>query len=208
MEDERQVELDCIAAIFPEIVLDPIQPFTATIDLPVNPRNPVKVCFPASTDGAIQIPFPTPPLSASSGQEDERIAVDLNNDIESHHLSYLPSLRLHIRLPEGYPTICSPKFDLSTAPAWLSREYLDDLEASGDKMWEEADRSEIVFGFIDSLQQAAENAFGYGEGKVLEIPQDHKIALLDYDINATQAAFERETFDCGICLGKAEGPKI
>lgn len=70
-------------------------------------------------------------------------------------------------------------------------------------MWEEADHTEIVFGYIDSLQQAAENAFGYGKGKVLEIPQDYKIALLDYDIKATQAAFEKETFECGVCLGKS-----
>jgi len=60
----------------------------------------------------------------------------------------------------------------------------------------------VVYEYIDSLQQAAENAFGYVEGKVLEIPQEFKIALLDYDINATQAAFDKETFDCGVCLGK------
>ena len=202
MEDERQVELDCISAIFPEIVLDTNDHFSATIDLPVNPRNPVKVYFPASADGAIQTPFPTPPRSEASGQEDGRAAVDLTNDVESHDLSYLPSLRLHITLPEGYPSTCAPKFELSTAPAWLSRGYLDELQANGHRMWEESDHSEIVFGYIDSLQQAAENAFGHGHGKIMEIPQDYKIALLDYDIKAAQAAFEKETFDCGVCLGR------
>lgn len=203
MEDERQVELDCIAAIFPEIVLDPSEPFTATIDLPVNPRNPVKVYFPASTDGTIQTPFPTPPRSAASGHENGEPAVGLTNNVESHDLSYLPSLHLHIIWPEGYPASCPPKFELSTTPAWLSREHLEELQADGHRMWEEADHTEIVFGYIDSLQQAAENAFGYGKGKVLEIPQDYKIALLDYDIKATQAAFEKETFECGVCLGKS-----
>jgi E3 ubiquitin-protein ligase RNF14 len=205
MEDERQVELDCIAAIFPELVLDSKEPFSATIDLPVNPRNSVKVYFPASADGAVQTPFPTPPRSAASGHENGEPAVDLANNVESHNLSYLPDLHLKITLPEGYPATCAPRFELSTTPAWLSREYLDDLQGNGDRMWEEADHSEIVFGYIDSLQQAAENAFGYGEGKVLEIPQDYKIALLDYDIKATQAAFERETFECGVCLGKIPG---
>ena len=202
MEDERQVELDCISAIFPEIVLDPNEPFTATIDLPVNPRNPVKVYFPASADGAIQTPLHTPPRSVASGHEDGQGVADHANNVESHNLSYLPSLQLHIILPEGYPATYAPKFELATSPAWLSREYLDELQANGECMWEEADHSEIVFGYIDSLQQAAENAFGYGEGKVLEIPQEYKIALLDYDIKATQAAFEKETFDCGVCLGK------
>jgi len=198
MDDEREVELDCIAAIFPELVMDSENPFTATIDLQVNPRNPAKVYFPASADGAIQTPFATPPRSAA----------DPPNHVEPHHLSYLPSLRLHIILPEGYPATCPPKFELSTSPAWLSREYLNKLQTQGDQMWEEADRSEIVYGYIDSLQQAAENAFGYGEGKVLEIPQDYKIALLDYDIKATQAAFERETFECGVCLGETAGIRV
>ena len=203
MEDERQVELDCISAIFPEIVLDPEKPFIASIDLLVHPRNPVKVHFPVSVDGVIQTTFPTPPRSAASGREDGQVAADLTNGVECHSLSYLPPLRLHITLPDGYPATCAPKFELSTTPAWLSRKDLDGLEAHGDQMWEEADHSEIVYGYIDSLQQAAENAFGYGEGEGLEIPSSHKIALLDYDIKARQIAFDKETFDCGICLGKA-----
>ena len=130
MEDERQIELDCISAIFPEIALDPNEPFTATIDLPVNPRNPVKVYFPASADGAIQ----TPSHSAASDHEDGQSVVDPANNVESHNLSHLPSLQLYIILPEGYPATCAPKFELSASPAWLSREYLDELQANGECM--------------------------------------------------------------------------
>ena len=197
MDDERQVELDCIAAIFPELRLDADTPLSATIELPVNPREPVKVVFPASAEGQLH----TPPLSEKSG-EDGVVAINLVDNVESHNLAHLPALRLHIDLPEGYPTECPPKFELSTSPEWLSRTQLDELQADGERLWEEAGRAEVVFGYIDSLQQAAENAFGHGDGKTLEVPQDYKIALLDYDINATQAAFEKETFDCGVCLGK------
>lgn len=204
-DDERQVELDCIAAIFPEIVLNPDIPFSASIDLPVNPRNPVKVYFPASADGAVETQIPTPPRSAASGHENGEPILDLATNVESHNLSYLPDLRIKITLPEGYPATRAPDFELSTTPPWLPRELLDELQTNGRQMWEEADHTEIVFGYIDSIQQAAENAFGYGEGKVLEIPQDYKIALLDYDIKATQAAFEKETFECGVCLGMNAG---
>jgi E3 ubiquitin-protein ligase RNF14 len=200
MDDERQVELDCISAIFPEIILDPKNPFSASIELPVNPRNPVKVVFPASADGLL----PTPPQSETSG-EDGQAVLDIANNVESHKLTYLPSLLLHIILPEGYPADCAPKFELSTSPEWLSKSHLEELQASGEHLWEESGHTEVVFGYIDSLQQAAENAFGLGEGKPLEIPQDHKIALLDFDIKATQAAFDKETFDCTICLGKLAG---
>ena len=199
MEDERQVELDCIAAIFPEIAINPQDPFTASIELPVNPQNPVKVIFPASSDGVAP---PTPPQSATENEPNAPLA----NNVEWQNLAYLPPLQLCIILPQGYPEEKPPKFELSTTPAWLSRTKLDELEASGEQMWEEADRSLIVYGYIDSLQQAAENAFGFAEdGKILEVPQDYKISLLDYDIKATQAAFEKETFDCGVCLDPKKG---
>jgi E3 ubiquitin-protein ligase RNF14 len=205
MEDERQTELDCIEAIFPEIQLEPGNPFSASIELPVHPTAPVKVIFPASADGLI----PTPPTSTASGEQTPQSAVDNANNVESHNLSYLPSLQLRITLPDGYPEEKPAKFELSTAPEWLSRAYLDELQDRGEHMWEEAGRSLVVYEFIDSLQQAAENAFGFAEeGRILEIPQDFKISLLDYDIKATQAAFEKETFNCGICLGNAASERI
>lgn len=193
-DDERQEEMDCIAAIFPEILLDTKSPFTASIELPVNPQISVKVIFPVASDG-IATGLITPPP-----QEDI-----LNDDpnVESHNLAYLPSVQLKISLPAGYPAEKPAKFELSTSPEWLSRKHLDELEASGEQMWEEAGRSLVVYGFIDSLQQAAENAFGFAEsGKVLEVSPELKISLLDYDIKARQQAFEKETFDCGVCLGK------
>ncbi|KAF4632723.1 hypothetical protein G7Y89_g5408 [Cudoniella acicularis] len=201
MEDERTVELDCIAAIFPEIILDPSNPFSASIELPINPQNPVKVVFPAASDGALVTP---PPSDSSQVTVDSTTAPAEN--IESHNLSYLPSLQIHITLPEGYPEEKPPKFELSTSPEWLSRSYLDELQAYGDNVWEEAGRSAAVYGYIDFLQQSAENAFGFAKpGKILEIPQDYKISLLDLDIKATQAAFEKETFDCGVCLDPKKG---
>ncbi|TVY42655.1 E3 ubiquitin-protein ligase [Lachnellula subtilissima] len=200
-EDERTIELDCIAAIFPEIVLDPENPFSASIELPVHPQNAVKVVFPASSDGAL----PTPPQSDSSSQVDAESTPEIVTIIESHNLSYLPSLKLHITLPEGYPEEKPPKFEISTSPSWLSQNHLDELQANGERVWEEAGRSAAVYGYIDFLQQSAENAFGFAEGKVLEIPQDLKISLLDWDIKATQAAFEKENFACGICLDPKRG---
>jgi E3 ubiquitin-protein ligase RNF14 len=202
MEDQRQEEIDCITAIFPEITIDPENPFRASLELPVHPHHPVEVLFPATPEGPDQDDIPTPPLSATSSEEEPQPAATIN--VDSHRLSYLPSLQLHITLPEGYPETHPPEFELSTSPPWLSRSSLDELEASGLRMWEEVGHDLVVFGYIDSLQQAAETAFGFGEeGNVLEISQDHRISILDFDIKASQAAFDKETFDCGVCLGKA-----
>ncbi|EKD16369.1 RWD domain-containing protein [Drepanopeziza brunnea f. sp. 'multigermtubi' MB_m1] len=204
-EDERQEELDCIAAIYPELLVDPQNPFCVSLSLPVHPTAPVKVLFPASSDGLL----PTPPLSTNSDQEVVS-AVSMGErpakNVESHNLSYLPALQLRITLPEDYPEKVAPKFELSTSPAWLSRKHLDVLQEKGTELWEEFGRSSVVYGYIDFLQQEAENAFGFAEeGGNLKVAQDLKISLLDYDIKATQAAFEKETFDCGVCLDPKKG---
>lgn len=201
MEDRRIEELECIAAIFPEIVFDNANQFRASIELSVNPRNPVTVAFPAVSDGVLNLP--TPPLFDDSEEGDATNNLQGSNNTESHELTYLPSLQLHITLPEGYPETEPPKFELSTTPAWLPRARLDDLETEGVRMWEEIGHDLVVFAYLDFLQQGTENAFGYGEkGKMLEIPQEDKISLLDFDINAIQVAFNKGTYDCGVCLGK------
>ncbi|TAQ85208.1 hypothetical protein B7494_g6469 [Chlorociboria aeruginascens] len=195
MEDQRQVELDCISAIFPEIVVDDQIPFAASIQLPVNPQTPVKVVtLPAA--------YPTEPSLPDSAIQIEKDPPD----VESHSLSHLPPLNLSLFLPEGYPETRPPNFKLTTEKGWLPQEHLSEMESEGQRMWEEAGGDQVVFGYIDFLQQAAENAFGYAEnGKILEVHQDNKISLLDYNIQATQAAFDKETFDCGICLDPKKG---
>jgi E3 ubiquitin-protein ligase RNF14 len=63
-------------------------------------------------------------------------------------------------------------------------------------------RDMVGFTYIDHIQQAAENVFGLvGNKGGLEVDSQYKIAILDYDIKARRAAFEKETFACGVCLG-------
>lgn len=198
MEDRRKEEFECLEAIYPEMVFDPSNPFRASIELSVNPLNPVIVAFQAASDGAMKLP--TPPLSTSSEEND--VTSNRADGTEFRELSYLPSLQLHITLPEGYPETEPPKFELSTTPAWLPRSRIGELEADGIRMWEKIGYDSVVYTYIDSLQQRAENAFGYGEqGKMLEIAPEDKISLLDFDINAIQIAFDKGTYGCGICLG-------
>jgi hypothetical protein len=65
-------------------------------------------------------------------------------------------------------------------------------------------RDIMVFSFIDHVQQCAEEVFGLVDAKGrLEVNPQHRIAILDYDIKAKRAAFNKETFDCGVCLGRS-----
>jgi E3 ubiquitin-protein ligase RNF14 len=190
-EDTREVELSTIAAIFPEeLKIDNNDPFTFSIELPVSLSKPLLVKFPALSEAIPAVP----PLGS---------AVQAVDEVDSQELSNLPSLQLHISLPEGYPREVPPTVRISTAPPWLSEEIIARLEGDANRLWEEIGRDQVVFTYIDDVQQSAEKVFGMvSEDNTLEVGPEHKIAILDYDIEAKRKAFEKGSFNCGICLGK------
>ncbi|KAH7058850.1 E3 ubiquitin-protein ligase RNF14 [Macrophomina phaseolina] len=205
-DDEREEELSSIAAIFPELALDSQNPFKASIDLPVAPSSPLAVTFPPTVDGAPPTPLPTPPASDNEGALPTDMPLKASVQ-ETHHLSYLPPLRLQITLPDGYPAEKPPHFRLSTNPTWLPDTTLKKLVDEGPALWEEYGHGQVVFAYIDFLQQSAERCFdlvGDGGAKI-EVAEDMKIPLLDYDTKAKRERFERETFDCGVCLEPKKG---
>lgn len=209
-EDERAIELSSISAIYPEIVIDPSDPFSASIAIRVEPIKPLPVVFPPLADGAPPSDVLTPPTSdetdgAHSDTRDfhlENLTLeDQAQDV--YRISHLPSLNLTIRLPEGYPTRNAPIFDVQTSLSWLPKKNLERLRAAGHTIWEEMGRDQVVFSFIDFLREEADRGFGLLESgeERLKLPQDLKISLLDFDLQTKQAKFEQETFECGVCLG-------
>ena len=206
LEDERAIELSSIAAIFPELVVDPTNPFRASIDIPVSPAKPLTVVFPPLADG-VPLTVPTPPNSdrVSGGdatKEDDGtqtvMIAEAGQDI--HQLSHLPPLSLQIELQNGYPAEKPPVFYVATNPSWLPKSVLGHLREHGATLWEDLWRDQVIFAYIDHLQQAAESGFDLTDP--LRVPQELKIALLDFDSRARRQKFEQETFDCGICLGR------
>ncbi|RDW56827.1 hypothetical protein BP5796_12894 [Coleophoma crateriformis] len=183
-EDERSAELSIISAIFEELVVDDEEPFSAFISLPVAPSTPLAVSFHSA--------------SAYSGAG---LAIEA-----IQHLSNLPPLGLHITLPKGYPSKLPPVFKLSTTPQWLPTHTLKQMEAVGRQLWENLGHEQVVYAYIDYLQQEVENSFGVLDKTVaLQIPEEHKVVLLDFDMHAKRAAFEKETFNCSICLDPKKG---
>ncbi|KAI8233861.1 E3 ubiquitin-protein ligase itt1 [Colletotrichum sp. SAR 10_99] len=190
-DDPRDDELSSLHAIFPELEPDDQNPYSFSIELPVHPAKPVTVTFPAASNvdvpAAAQIPGVEP-------------------RVESHELFHLPSVVVRISLPQGYPSEKPPGVSISTSPPWLSKEATRKLEDDGPRLWEEMGRDMVAFTYIDHVQQAADDVFGMVDGNgALEIDPLHKIAVLDYDIEATRAAFAKETFDCGVCLDPKKG---
>lgn len=206
-EDERRIELVSLAAIYPELVIDAAgsDPFSATISIEVEPVEPLAIRFP-SVDGAPPVEPLTLPLStigriAQLDLRDDEVAPPPNEDIS--RLSHLPALNLRLSLPEGYPAEKPPVFYLESEYSWLPEQKLQELREAGHTLWEELGRDQVVFSYIDHLREAAERGFDMAQAddQVLEISPDLKVSLLDFDLKAKQAKFERETFECGICLG-------
>ncbi|KAL8704138.1 MAG: hypothetical protein Q9201_002688 [Fulgogasparrea decipioides] len=206
-DDERAIELSSISAIYPELLVDPSEPFSATIEIPVEPVEPLAIYFPPLTDGAVPSGLPTPP---GSNDRDRDLASQLprpQHSEELHTLSHLPPLQLRVHLPAEYPANKPPVLSLSTDVSWLPQEILRKLEGQGRNLWEEMGHSQVLFAYIDYLREAAENGFGRASSKTnpLTMSSDLKIILLDYDIKAKLERFERATFECGVCLEPKKG---
>ena len=203
-EDERAVELSAIAAIFPELAINPIDPFSASIELPVNPARPLAVTFVPGSGVAIPTALLKPPSSNSTEDESTNTNVAQLNDNSVHLLSHLPPLLLTLKLPDGYPSNQAPKLCLDSHSSWIPKKKIDELRLAGYSVWEDLGHDQIVFAYIDHLQQAAEDGFGFNsDGKhTLRLSPELEIPLLDYDLKSKRAKFEQETFECGICLGE------
>ncbi|MCJ1285501.1 translation termination inhibitor protein itt1 [Xylographa opegraphella] len=206
-EDQRATELTTNTYIFPELIIDTESCFSASIELPVNPAKPLVVVFVSDAEVATAVNLPIPPRSTvSSSEESGTIAVTVDA-LNIHHLSHLPPLALRLALPVGYPTEEAPVVHLESQSSWLPKYKLQELEASCRAIWEDIGRDQVVFTFIDHLQQAAEDGFGLDDGGTcaLRLPAELEIPLLDYDLKAKRAKFEQETFECGVCLEPKKG---
>jgi E3 ubiquitin-protein ligase RNF14 len=212
-DDERTIELSSIAAIYPELVIDPASSYDATLTIAVSPTVPLKIRFHQSAESGPPV-LPTPPTSVETDEDigavtgTKRKLVQATEDTRDvHRLAHLPPLILHIHLPEGYPSAKPPDFELSTAPPWLPKAKLKSLKADGVRLWEELGKDQVVFTYIDHLQQLAENGLNL-TGDLqddVSLSSDMKLALLDFDLKTKRELFEKETFDCGVCLEPKKG---
>jgi E3 ubiquitin-protein ligase RNF14 len=175
-EDEREEELNTLESIYPELSRDSSTLFSARLDLKVAPITPLAVTF-----------------------EPEQTI---------NRLSHLPPLCIEISLPEGYPAHKPPFVKLTTNPPWIPDIVLQKLETDGKLLWEEYGDMPMLFAYVSQLQEAAETAFGLADNPdegPLKLPSPLKTALLDLNNQIKRETFEKETFDCGVCLEPKKG---
>lgn len=212
-DDERTIELSSIAAIFPELISNEHSPYDATLNLDVSPSTPLRIRFNQSAEKGPPVLL-TPPNSTEPEEDGSLIAVGKRKAVDAagqppdvHDLAHLPPLKLHIRLPKGYPTAHPPTFSLSSSPPWIPKTTLKSLKADGLRLWEELGKDQVVFTYIDHLQQLADAGFNLAGDlrEDVDLSADMKLALLDFDLKTKRELFEKETFDCGICLEPKKG---
>ena len=212
-DDERAIELSSIAAIYPELESDPKLPFDASLAIRVSPTSPLTIRFQQLAESSANV-LPTPPTSIENEEEavavpsDKRKAAVLaqEQNLDIHKLAHLPSLYLTIHLPGGYPSIVPPDFKLISTPAWIPQHTLQDLEVDGKRLWEELGKDQVIFSYIDHLQTQAENGFGLaGHQGGASLSSEMKLALLEFDLRTKREMFEKETFNCGVCLEPKRG---
>ena len=177
-DEEREEELSSLTAIFPEIEIDAADKYAFTLKISVTPTEPPKINF-----------------EENSGAEEGEV----------HTITHLPPITLHMSLPKGYPASNSPLVKVHAIVPWIPAEKLDALESQAKDMWEQYGQSQMAFDYIDSLQQAAERAFDLPSKGVLSLPPSLKPMILSIDRELSKAAFNRETFDCGVCLDPKKG---
>ena len=188
--DEREEELQAIIAIFPEFILQGAT--SASIDLPVTPSSPLLVRF-------------VPPHNASN---------DDDNSHENHahveydvRLAHLPSLKVQIDLPEGYPSEQPPSAKVATDHDWLPSTKINELEEKISTLWEELGRCQTLFNYIDFLQQSIDQSFDFDQRPegCLTLSTTLESQLVEFNKSVTLSTFNEGTFDCGICLEPKKG---
>ncbi|KAL6154095.1 hypothetical protein ACJQWK_01597 [Exserohilum turcicum] len=117
-------------------------------------------------------------------------------------LAYLPPLRLDILLPDGYPAQAPPIVKPSTSPRWLPGNLEATLSNQAQSLWHEYGGGMILFAYISSLQEQAETAFGLHE---LTLSSSMHQDLVDYARRMKKDLFDKETFDCEVCLEPKKG---
>ncbi|KAI9727170.1 MAG: translation termination inhibitor protein itt1 [Chrysothrix sp. TS-e1954] len=191
-EDERAIELESISAIFPELLVDPSKPYVATLEVEVAPTNPLTIGFKPLLDSVAGLTLGAPPSQESNG------------NLQTFTFSHLPPLHLSIILPNGYPEETPPIFKVTVKPGWIPNTVAQRLVDKGEALWEEFGRSQVVYAYIDFLQQEVEHAFGLENGGLV-LNDGMKDDMVSYDKAVKRRKFEEGTFACGICLEPKKG---
>ena len=207
VDDEREEELCSLSAIFPELQIASESKYTAKLLLAVAPVKPLIISFHSIPDTSKQPPHAAPPVFRIDDGGNYQPNIHDETSVTSHALAHLPPLSLEIRLPSGYPAEKPPDVSLTSSHKWLNDDITKYLEARAQALWEEYGRCQILYSFIDFLQQNADDGFDLAKSNSpsLRLNKELEVPLLDFDRKTKRDNFNQGSYDCGICLEPRKG---
>ncbi|KZM26684.1 RBR-type E3 ubiquitin transferase [Ascochyta rabiei] len=130
------------------------------------------------------------------------LPVTFTPEQDVQRLAYLPTLHVEILLPVEYPNYGPPHISITTTPPWLPDACAQKLADEATSIWDEYGGGMVLFAYITSLQERAEACFGVDE---LTLPASMREELLAYSKRMKRELFDKETFDCEVCLEPKKG---
>lgn len=130
------------------------------------------------------------------------VPVTFTPEQDVQRLGYLPSLHIELHLPLEYPNHGPPHIKITTSPPWLPESTAHKLADEAKALWDEYGGGMVLFAYVSSLQEQAEICFGIAE---LVLAASMRKELLEYSIRLKRELFDKETFDCEVCLEPKKG---
>ena len=192
-QDEREIELLSLSAIYPELVFD-ISTKSASLELPIAPADGLIVRF-----------TPDHPDQSGSTEAAHRSgAPHVERDVR---LSHLPSLLLQIALPRKYPAESPPEVHLSSQRGWLPQSKVAELEREAETLWQEYCCGPILFVYIEHLTECALRGLDFDQTAAGCLVLSDELAqdLAKFDAESKISVFHAGTYDCGICIEPKKG---
>jgi E3 ubiquitin-protein ligase RNF14 len=181
-DDKRETELSALLSIFPEMIRDEQDLYSVSLNLDIHLSEPIKVKV-LTDDGNV-------------------------NDQMASFISDLPTVKVRIKLPKGYPSDRPPEVRLQTDPDWLSPEKLRSLEQDAINLWESWGHDEVIFTYLDMLNEQGQDGLGLRDpaaGNTILLNATKYLEIMNFQAKARKARFNQRTFSCEVCLAPKKG---
>lgn len=139
-----------------------------------------------------------------SGEQSEMIPKNIENHIRKDTIKNLPPMELWFKMPEKYPYLEPPEFELHTT--FLRREKIELLTSELYRLWEDF-KDQVLYSMVDLLQEKVDNHIEELIGNEIDCASDIEMyrSFQEFNSQALLEQFNNETFACDICQDDFKG---
>lgn len=112
-------------------------------------------------------------------------------------LSRLSPICISFELPDGYPEKAAPHVRIHFGSGWMPAEVITQLESLVTTMWEDYDRTDVFYAYIDDFNDRSKTGFGLRQ---LTVSAKLQAQLVAFDQQAEKQEFDQASHECSVCL--------